>query len=188
MPNENRRPSLLVNLLTLGFISPGWRIAVFIALGIVVGMSVVVARMANVTSYMNNEPETCINCHVMDDSYATWRHGSHANVAVCNDCHVPQDNFIASWAFKSQDGMKHSYVFALRNEPQVLHLSPEAVQAVQGNCIRCHSDQIQMIRTAELQERNCWDCHQNIHGQNRSISGSPHSIRPDLPSVGWDKD
>jgi cytochrome c nitrite reductase small subunit len=87
-------------------------------------------------------------------------------------------------AFKSKDGMKHSYVFTLRKEPQVLQLSESAKPVVQANCLRCHSEQFEMIRLAEVSERACWDCHNNIHGSVQSLSASPEVLRPRLPDAG----
>lgn len=162
------------------------RLGLFVLLGAAAGAAMVVARIANATSYLSDAPETCINCHVMTNSYATWQRGSHARDAVCNDCHVPHANPVATWAFKGYDGTKHSYVFTFRLEPQVLRLSEEAVHVVQANCVRCHLDQLTMVRLAEAEERTCWDCHMEIHGRARSLSSSPHVRRPELPSAGLD--
>ena len=120
----------------------------------------------------------------MTDAYATWKRGSHANVAKCTDCHVPHDNMVAKLAFKGKDGMKPSYVYALRKAPQVITLSKAAVPVVQNNCISCNSNQFEMIRLASVNERTCWDCHQNIHGEVHSLSASPEVLRPQLPDAG----
>lgn len=172
----------------LTLVPVGWRarLGIFGVLGVAAGVAVVVGRIANATSYLSDAPETCINCHVMTNSYATWQRGSHGRVAVCNDCHVPHANPVAAWAFKGRDGLKHSYVFTFRLEPQVLRLSEGAVPVVQANCIRCHGDRLTMIRLAGAEERTCWDCHQEIHGRARSLSSSPHVRRPELPSAGLD--
>ena len=155
-----------------------------LAVGLAFGMALVVARISNMVSYFSDAPETCMNCHVMTDAYATWKRGSHAEAAVCNDCHVPQSNPIAKWAFKGKDGAKHSAVFTLRLEPQVLKLSHGAVPVIQANCLRCHSNQFAMVRLAEVSERQCWDCHSNIHGKVHSLSASPEVLRPKQPSAG----
>ena len=163
-----------------------WRIAVFALLGVAMGMGVVIARISRMHSYMLDDPEVCINCHVMNDAYATWRQGSHGRVALCVDCHLPHDNVVAKLAFKAYDGLKHSYVFTFRLEPQVLEASPAAVHVIQANCIRCHGDQLEMIRLAGATERRCWDCHNGVHGSVISLSGSPFAHRPALPSAGLD--
>jgi len=174
----------LKSFLTLAGLSRSWQIAVYVSAGICIGMAVLLARITNAASYLSDAPRTCINCHVMTDAYATWQRGSHGRVAICTDCHVPHNNSVAKYAFKATDGLKHSYVFTLRKEPQVLQLSKRAVPVVQTNCLRCHSDQIAMIRLAESSERKCWSCHNNIHGSIRSLSSSPRVLRPRLPDAG----
>lgn len=176
----------LLAILRLSGLSRRWQVAVYLSIGIVIGLAVVVARIANATSYLSDAPETCMNCHVMTDAYASWQHGSHGRVAVCTDCHVPQSNPIAKMAFKGMDGVKHSFVFTMRNEPQVLQLSEVAAPAVQANCLRCHAGQFAMSRLPGVRERKCWDCHTNIHGEVRSLSASPSVLRPRLPSAGVD--
>lgn len=163
------------------------QIILFIFLGIIGGLSVLLVRISNAVSYLSDAPETCMNCHVMTDAYASWQRGSHGRVSVCNDCHVPHDNIVAKTAFKGRDGMRHSAVFTLRTEPQVLRLSKGAVPVVQANCVRCHGKQLAMIRLAGVSERPCWDCHTNIHGQARSLSSSPQTLRPMLPDAGLHK-
>ena len=173
------------SILTLKGFSRAWAIAICVSVGVLIGLGVVVARIANAAAYLSNAPETCMNCHVMTDAYATWERGSHGRrIALCVDCHLPHENIVARTAFKSMDGVKHSYVFTVRAEPQVLKLSEGAVPVVQSNCIRCHSKQLIMIRLPGSRERTCWDCHTNIHGKTRSLSPSPHVLRPKLPGAG----
>ena len=162
----------------------GFQIVMCLSLGAAIGMFLFVVRISNAVSYMSDAPETCMNCHVMTDAYATWRRGSHARVAVCMDCHVPHNNVVGKYAFKGMDGLKHSVVFTTRQEPQVLTLSRMARPVIQSNCIRCHKDQLAMIRLAETSEQACWRCHQNIHGQVHSLSASPEVLRPGLPDAG----
>ena len=166
---------------------PGaWRVAVCVAIGVLLGAAVFVARLSNAVSYLSTAPQTCMNCHVMTDAYATWQRGSHARAAVCVDCHVPHGNPVAAAAFKGADGLVHSYVFTLRKEPQVLRLSQRAVPVVQANCLRCHAEALSMVRLAGSSERRCWDCHDNVHGSVQSLSASPNVLRPRLPSAGLD--
>jgi len=176
----------VISLLRLPGLPRCWQVGVYAMVGVAVGAALVVARIANATSYLSDSPETCINCHVMTDAYASWQRGSHRHAAVCTDCHVPHQNIVAKYAYKGRDGAKHSYVFTMRGEPQVLELSSGAVPVVQANCVRCHSAQVSMIRLATTQERQCCDCHQNIHGSVRSLSASPSMLRPGLPSAGLD--
>jgi cytochrome c nitrite reductase small subunit len=163
----------------------GIQIIICVSIGIAIGSAFVVAKIANATSYLSEAPETCINCHVMTDAYASWQRGSHGKVAVCTDCHLPHNNIVSKTAFKGRDGMIHSYVFTMRKEPQVLTLSEKAVPVVQANCLRCHQQQYLMVRLADSTERKCWSCHTNFHGKVRSLSSSPDTLRPKIPNAGF---
>lgn len=186
MAERTHNPGRLRRLVTLAGFSRPMRWAIAVCLVLAVGLAALLVRISNAASYLSDDPKTCMNCHVMTNAYATWQRGSHGHVAVCNDCHVPHDSLLAQYAFKAQDGTRHSYVFTLRKEPQVLTLNPGAVPVVQANCIRCHADQTIMIRAYGDVGRNCWDCHNNIHGDVISLSASPYVRRPQLPSAGLD--
>ena len=56
---------------------PGWKTPVIILLGIIAGLALHIFYVSNAVSYLSNDPETCINCHVMYPQYATWERGSH---------------------------------------------------------------------------------------------------------------
>ena len=176
--------TLAENVLSLCGLGRKWQVFFYVLIGAALGSAAVLIRIANAASYLSDSPLTCINCHVMTDAYVSWHRGSHGQTAVCTDCHVPHENLAAKWAFKGMDGTKHSAVFTMRAEPQVLSLSALAVPVVQRNCLRCHGDQLQMIRLAGVSERKCWDCHHNIHGEVRSLSASPSELRPELPKAG----
>lgn len=164
-----------------------WDALMWIGFGLLAGLALVVTDVSRAVSYLNDEPETCVNCHVMNPQYATWQHSSHANVAHCNDCHVPHDNIIHHYWFKALDGLKHSSVFSLRLEPQVIRLSEGAIPVVADNCRRCHLAQVEQVDLMPAHDggRLCWDCHREVpHGSARSLSATPTQMRPQLPSVG----
>ena len=167
-------------------LAPSLRLAVFSLGGVAFGLALVVAHISRAASYMSDKPEACLNCHVMNNAYATWQHGSHAHVADCGDCHLPHQNPIAEKAFQARDGLRHSYVFTFRLEPQTLALSEGAKPVVQGNCLRCHANQFMMVRLAAVTERRCWDCHDGVHGHVISLSGTPNAHRPPIPDAGLD--
>ncbi|HKL31122.1 MAG TPA: NapC/NirT family cytochrome c, partial [Tangfeifania sp.] len=111
------------------FLPPGkWKMPVLIATGVLAGAVVFTFYMSNAHSYLSDKPETCINCHIMAPQYATWNHSSHREWAHCNDCHVPHDNFLNHYYFKAKDGLRHSTVFTLRNEPQVIFIKEEGAE------------------------------------------------------------
>jgi cytochrome c nitrite reductase small subunit len=171
-------------VVSLSGLSRKRQVAVYILVGVAIGLGIVVARIANAVSYLSDEPAACINCHVMTDAYASWQRGSHARVANCVDCHVPHTNVVAKFAFKGMDGTKHAYVFTMRQEPQTLVLSETAAPAIQSNCVRCHINRFQMIRLADASERRCWSCHTNVHGRVHGLSSSSRALRPELPPAG----
>lgn len=164
-----------------------WRNAVLILMGMIVGLSLYLAHVANVTSYLTDDPKACVNCHVMTPQFITWNHSSHREVANCNDCHVPQDNVFKKYLFKAKDGLYHATIFTLRAEPQAIVMHEAGQEAVQGNCIRCHGDQVTDPKSmswiasheASRTERTCWDCHREIpHGRIRSLTSVGLRLEP----------
>ncbi len=158
---------------------PEWRIPVIIIIGAMVGLSLYALIESKAISYLSDDPKTCANCHVMTPQYTTWQRSSHREWASCNDCHVPQDNFVNKYLHKAKDGYNHSYVFTTRTEPEVIKMKEAGVKVVQQNCVRCHQDQVTDARLSGLVEnhienrtaKNCWECHKEVpHGKVRSLS------------------
>jgi cytochrome c nitrite reductase small subunit len=108
-------------------------------------------------SYLSNDPEACVNCHIMKDNYAAWRVSSHRTVA-CNDCHVPH-SFVRKWYAKAENGFRHSWAFTFENV-QRLRITPADLRRLQKNCVRCHAPFVdQVLMTAPASEMNCTTCH-----------------------------
>lgn len=170
------------------FIPPDkWKVPVIIILGVFFGLSGYLFYIAKAHSYLSDSPTTCVNCHIMAPQYATWFHSSHREVAVCNDCHVPQDNIFNHYKFKAEDGLRHSAIFTLRNEPQVIHIREAGIKVVQNNCIRCHQDLLESKRLQSMtgrtdfitKDRLCWECHRETpHGTVNSLSSTPNAKAP----------
>ncbi len=167
----------------LRFVPARMRTACFVSLGVMGGAGLFVVHVSRALSYLSDEPETCVNCHVMNTQYLTWQHGSHARAATCNDCHVPHDSFWSHYAFKAEDGMWHATVFTMRWEPQVIRLSERAVPVVEKNCRRCHDATVGSVALAKHGDGDlrCWDCHRETpHGSVRSLSATPDVFPPRL--------
>jgi cytochrome c nitrite reductase small subunit len=175
---------------------PNWRIPVIILLGAFAGIVAYALLVSNAVSYMSDNPATCVNCHVMGPQYATWFHSSHREQATCNDCHVPQDNFIRHYAFKAQDGLRHATIFTLDTTPDPIVMHEAGQRVVQANCQRCHEHTNQHVTAGETtwemaqkgQGNLCWDCHRDVpHGTVRSAAAVPHARVPVPPSPmpGW---
>ncbi|MCU0317276.1 MAG: cytochrome c nitrite reductase small subunit [Fimbriimonadaceae bacterium] len=179
----------LRSILTLADVPPKLRYASFVGLGVFAGLGFYVAHISRATSYLSDKPETCINCHVMKPYYASWQHSSHANAATCTDCHVPHDSLVSKYAYKAKDGARHSTIFTLRKEPQVLRATAEAREVIQANCIRCHTQLVSELPgvTAHSTDRSCVECHREVpHGRAGSLSSSPNALTPGLPRSGFD--
>jgi len=177
---------VLKSLFALNFIASVWRMPVWIALGLFAGLGVVTIHVSRAPSYLSDSPETCMNCHVMTQAYVTWNHSSHRNVATCNDCHVPHDNIVHTYAFKAKDGLRHASMFTLRMEPQVIQLSAAAVPVVEQNCRRCHEQLVGEVhaRAWTPGDNRCWDCHREVpHGRVSSLSTAFDVNAPKLPGV-----
>ncbi len=168
-----------------------WQRPVIIALGVLLGLGACIFHISNASSYLTDKPETCINCHVMNTQYATWKHSSHKEAATCVDCHVPHDNVFNKYLFKAKDGLRHATVFTLRAEPEAIIIKEEGTAVVQQNCQRCHSSLIEETQTLgatahEVEHgggKLCWDCHKEVpHGKVRSLSSTPNALVPKLES------
>ncbi len=166
---------------------PQWRLPVFTLTGVLIGLGALALYVGNATSYLSDDPKACMNCHVMAPQYATWERSSHARVAVCNDCHVPQNNIFNKFLFKAMDGTRHSFMFTFRLEPQVIHIKEMGAAAVQQNCIRCHSSLTQNVKekfvSFDLRDHGegklCWECHRETpHGRVNSLSSVPYARVP----------
>ncbi len=172
------------------FLLPTYRSKVVAVLIVGIGVGVVsyLIYISRAYSYLSDAPEVCVNCHVMEPYYATWHHSSHALVANCNDCHVPHTSIFHKYFFKAKDGLRHSYVFTMRGEPQAMQAIPESQAVIYGNCVRCHSQlnqefvrsgKVCPVEIEEGKEQACWDCHRDVpHGGKISLSSTPNARVP----------
>ena len=177
------------------FITP-----LFILGGIIAGLGSYTIYVSRAYSYLSDEPETCINCHIMTPYYQSWNHSSHAQWATCNDCHVPQDNAFNKYTFKAKDGLYHAAVFTMKAEPQVIRPRDESYEVIMNNCIRCHTQlntefvntgMIDYCAVKEGKGKACWDCHTEVpHTKISNLSSSPNAIVPfpESPVPDWLKE
>ena len=98
-------------------------VIVVVVLGVALGLGVYTFAYARGWAYMTDNPQACANCHVMNEQYDGWIKRSHRSVAVCNDCHVP-DNVVAKYATKARNGFWHSYYFTMGNFPEPIRAVP----------------------------------------------------------------
>ena len=109
---------------------PNWKFPVLILLGIFTGLVIYIFHISKASSYLSDDPKTCMNCHIMAPQYATWNHSSHREVTNCNDCHVPHNTALNKYYFKAKDGMRHATIFTLRREPPVIFIKEEGKEVV----------------------------------------------------------
>ncbi|MCD4772864.1 MAG: cytochrome c nitrite reductase small subunit, partial [Bacteroidales bacterium] len=165
----------MIKKITKVLIPPkNWKIPVIIILGIFTGLGIYSVYLSKAGSYLSDDPQACVNCHIMAPQYATWNHSSHREVANCNDCHVPHNNIFNKYYFKAKDGLNHATLFTMRAERQVIFIGNAGKKVVKDNCIRCHKelfDQSKLISQTKGNylvhntDRKCWECHREIpHG------------------------
>ena len=189
-------PKAMQKLIKLLTPPDNWKIPVIVVAGILFGLGAYAFHISKAPSYLLDDPKTCINCHIMAPEYSTWFHSSHREWTNCNDCHVPHNNVLNKYYFKAKDGLRHATLFTLRAEPEVIKIKEEGANAVQNNCIRCHSNLIvdaKLERNSPMhnqnrKDRKCWDCHRlTPHDRIRGLSTTPYSRVPllDSPVPEW---
>jgi len=186
--------------LILHFLPPKqWRFPVMLLSGIFIGLFFFLFYVSKAYSYLSDNPETCVNCHIMAPQYATWGHSSHREYTNCNDCHVPHNNVFNKYFFKAKDGMRHASMFALRLEPQVIFIHEAGRDVVHQNCVRCHSKLLVDLKLSvsvkdlhsQRTDRVCWECHREVpHGRVNSLSSTPNARvpLPESPVPDWLKE
>lgn len=164
---KGRRTLLLLSLLAAMLV------------GVFAGSGAYTFVSAHGTSYLSNNPDVCVNCHIMREQYDGWRHGSHHAVATCNDCHLPHDNFAHKLFVKASNGYYHSKAFTFQNFPEPIRIKPGNAEVLEANCRHCHGAVTDEITahgtlgvptdpTLKADLYGCVRCHQEVgHGTRR---------------------
>ncbi|MFD0976287.1 cytochrome c nitrite reductase small subunit [Salinimicrobium gaetbulicola] len=164
-----------------------WRQVALFFIAIIIGLGLFMMKEARVTSYLSDDPQACVNCHVMTPVYNSWMNSSHREWANCNDCHVPHDNVVNKYYFKAKDGLYHASVFTARAEPDVIKMKEASQEVVQQNCIRCHVQQVTQVKydgwvddhREKRTGRQCWSCHQQVpHGDVHGLTTIKYNLAP----------
>ena len=145
------------------------RLAVGLALatGIMTGLGLFSFGYGEGYAYLQDNPASCANCHVMQGHYDTWTKSSHHGVATCNDCHVWHDP-IAKWATKADNGFFHSLAFTTGDFPEPLRIKPRNRRVTQAACLHCHDDFVDALRPGHSDGETmlCIHCHSDVgHAQ-----------------------
>jgi cytochrome c nitrite reductase small subunit len=156
-----------------------------VAFVIAIGLFVYVLNISKAFSYLTSDSKACINCHVMNTQYATWQHSSHASVAGCADCHLPQDGVVSKYIAKAKDGFNHGVAFTFNNYANAIKISDDGARRAQDNCVSCHSSLALVItvnsdinhRYDEKTDKRCFECHKEVsHGSVRGLSAAPYNL------------
>lgn len=144
----------------------GWAgIALASLLGVVLGVGVYTLQYSGVTGYLGNDPQTCANCHAMNEEYEGWLAGSHHDVATCNDCHAPHDNLVAKYINKADNGFWHSLKFTLGNYPENIQIREHNREITEAACLYCHGDFVEQIENSSADSGetvSCIRCHDGV--------------------------
>ena len=131
-----------------------------ILVGILLGVGAYTFLYAEGLSYLSDDPETCINCHIMQAQYDSWQKSSHHAVAVCVDCHLPHD-FLGKYFAKADNGWHHSKAFTLQNFHEPIMIKASNARILQDNCLACHDDLVHELAArvdGSAEEVRCVHC------------------------------
>lgn len=149
-----------------------------VLLGLFFGLSLSTFDYAEGTSYLSNDPNACVNCHVMRDQFDGWQKAAHHARATCNDCHVPHDSIVSKYYVKAEHGYRHSKGFTFQDFHEPIQITKASRDVVIQNCVRCHEDMTHEIRVAAVGPHadssdlsgsvDCIHCHTSVaHGPRR---------------------
>jgi cytochrome c nitrite reductase small subunit len=120
-------------------------------------------------SYLSNNPEVCINCHIMRDQYDGWLKAGHHAHATCNDCHLPH-GLAGKYLAKAENGFRHSKAFTFQDFPEPIRIRPGNARILNENCRDCHARLVRGItaHVTDTRELDCVRCHDSVgHGPPR---------------------
>lgn len=115
------------------------------ALGLLAGAAWTAIDEGEGLSYLSNDPQACVNCHIMRDQFDGWQKAGHHQAATCNDCHVPHD-LVGKYLTKAEHGFRHSKGFTFQDFHEPIQIKPSSRQVVVDNCVRCHEGAVQDIK------------------------------------------
>lgn len=144
-------------------------LAAAVVLGMLGGIGAFTFGYGDGAAYLTNNPESCANCHIMQDHFDTWQQSSHHAVATCNDCHTPH-NFVGKWTVKADNGFFHSLAFTTDRFHEPIQIKARNRRVTQNACLYCHEDFVHNMLPAERggEMLLCAGCHSDVgHAQRR---------------------
>jgi len=145
-----------------------------VLIGVAAGVGAYTFRYAEGLSYFKKDPKACVNCHIMNSQYNSWQASSHHQVAVCIDCHLPQD-FVAKYLVKAENGWRHGEKFTRQDFVEPIVVQAAGRKILQANCVRCHDGLVHEILgapDAKGADLPCTHCHWGVgHGEKAGLGG-----------------
>lgn len=143
-----------------------WIVASWLV-GSAAGVGAYTFYYAQGASYLSNDPQACVNCHIMQEQFDAWEKSSHKHVAVCNDCHAPHDSLAGKLYCKGRNGFFHSLAFTTGIHPDPIQITDYNRRITEAACRSCHSDIVDMIdshalSTSSGDRLDCLRCHSNV--------------------------
>jgi len=134
-----------------------------ILLGMLLGVGLFTFGYARGSSYLSNDPGSCVNCHVMREQYEGWMKSSHGSVAVCNDCHTPP-GLVPKYGTKALNGFFHSWAFTTQWFPDRIQITHRNRSVTESACLKCHEQMVDGIAgfRPHAGPIACIDCHRNV--------------------------
>jgi cytochrome c nitrite reductase small subunit len=135
------------------------RLAVLLVAGVMFGLGGFTLVYAKGYSYLLDDPEVCVNCHIMRDNLSSWTVSSHRTI-TCNGCHTPHE-LVPKYLTKGEHGVAHSWAFTF-GDPQVIQIKRRSLDVVEHNCVQCHDAMVSNLRMVEAGAPDCVRCHKTI--------------------------
>lgn len=141
-----------------------------VLVGVLLGAGAFTIAYAEGLSYLSNDPEACVNCHIMREQYNGWLTSTHAGAATCNDCHVPHA-LLSKYLGKALNGWHHSSAFTLQDFDEPIRIKPGNAEVLEQNCRSCHQELVTDISGHYGSDKDgppCVHCHRSVgHGPMR---------------------
>ncbi len=137
------------------------------ALGVLLGSGAFTFTYADGFSYISDDPQACINCHVMQEHYDAWLNSSHSGATVCNSCHAPHGSLVGKYWSKAVNGFNHSLAFTTGSFPEHIEITQPNREIAEAACRQCHTAITHTIETGSsaAERLECIRCHASVgHG------------------------
>lgn len=159
-----------------------------ILITLLVALFIVADRKLQLTS----GAKFCGSCHSMKPMTVSYFEDSHAKVAVCADCHLPQDSLINHYFHKVQHGVRdliQEHLIGTEDINWIEKLANSEQFVYKSGCLKCHvfqEENTEHSASHQLYLQNstthCVHCHRVGHKRLRLLleSGNLPS-NPDYP-------